>query len=49
MYTVKELIEALSQLPPDYRIVIHIGESIGVPDTIGFHPAARTVDIFAKP
>lgn len=49
MWTVKDLIEALQQCPPDYHIEIHMGD---LPSTciatIGIDPECETVDIFGE-
>ena len=48
MYTVEELIKALEGIPKDYIVAIHIGDTTGIVDTVGIHPTAHIVDLFAE-
>ena len=46
VYTVKELIEALQQCPPDYPVMIKAEDGYHYLVQLGIDPDVKTVDLF---
>jgi hypothetical protein len=48
VYTVKELIEALQQCPPDYPVMIKAEDGFRYLVQLGIDPDVKTVDLFPE-